>query len=53
MMVNVKKMVFWDVTPRSKRGTNVSTAALKVEVEGSSGTIYVMYKTTWYHTQED
>ena len=36
MMVNVKNMVCWDVTPRSKRG--------RMEVEGSSGTMYVHTK---------
>jgi len=44
MMVNIKDMVFWDVTPCSKRGTNVSTATLKMEVEGSSETVYVCTK---------
>lgn len=39
-MVNIKNMVFWDVTPLSKRRTNVSTSTLKVEVEGSE-TLYI------------
>jgi hypothetical protein len=43
-MVNIKNMVFWDVTSCSKRGTNVSTSTLKMEVEGSSETLYVCPK---------
>jgi len=44
MMVNIKNMVCWDVTPRSNRGTNVSTATLNMEVEGSSETMYICTK---------
>jgi len=44
MMVNIKNMVFWDVTPHSKRGTYVSTATLKMAVQGSSETMYIRTK---------
>jgi hypothetical protein len=44
MMVNIRDVVFWDVTPRSKRGTNVSNAALKMVVEDSSESLYVCTK---------
>jgi len=43
-MVNIKNMVFWDVTPHNKRGTNVSTATLKMEVVGPYERMYVHTK---------